>query len=119
MSKPFNLKAALAGAPVETRDGRKVTELYHLKTFTGPCPVVAVIDGTLNCYYTDGRWLASSVSGNDLAMTTKKRQVWHGVFKKGDVICATAVYISKKALDNLLDDMGVEVIQIYCTEWEE
>lgn len=119
MSKPFNLEAALAGEPVETRDGKKVTELYYLKTHTGPSPVIAVVEGALYCYYTDGKWWASSVSGRDLVMTSTKHQVWHGVFKQGDSIGVTGAYRDKTTVDEVLNKAHAEVIQIYCTEWEE
>lgn len=51
----FNLEKALQGNPVVTRDGRKVTEIYHLKTISNQiAPVVAVIDGMTSLYRIDG-----------------------------------------------------------------
>lgn len=42
--KPFDLKAALAGAPVVTRDGRKVTNVTQFPV--GEQPVAAVVEGS-------------------------------------------------------------------------
>jgi hypothetical protein len=44
--KPFNLQAALNGAPVVTRDGRKVLEIHHFtECFGTDHPVRAVVEG--------------------------------------------------------------------------
>ena len=121
MSKPFNLEAALAGEPVETRDGRKVTEIYHLKTCRERFTVVAVVDGDKYTYDTDGVWLYTDTDKHNLVMASKKRQVWHCVYKyKGDTR-TSATYSTKEAcLHHITSSYPDAVIlRTYCTEWEE
>lgn len=43
--KPFDLEAAKAGAPLVTRDGRKVDDLHHFTTDHSNRPVCACIGG--------------------------------------------------------------------------
>ncbi len=121
MSKPFNLEAALAGEPVETRDGRKVTEIHHFKTHRGGGPVLAVVDGVFQSYRVDGQW-GTFPGYNDLVMASKKHQVWHCVFKNG-----RSVHVSKanySCESDLVANMQIYypdavIIKTYCTEWEE
>lgn len=53
--KPFNLKEALAGKPVVTREGVTVTNVSHLTDTKKPYfKVVAVVDGDPTFYHEDG-----------------------------------------------------------------
>lgn len=53
--KPFNLEEALKGAPVVTRDGRKVTHLHYFKDEEpNPFRLYAVIDNALYSYKDNG-----------------------------------------------------------------
>ena len=53
--KPFNLEKALAGDPVVTRDGKKVTEIVRLKTVDNiHCNIIGVVDGIPRHYEMDG-----------------------------------------------------------------
>lgn len=121
MSKPFNLKAALAGKPVETRDGRKVTEIHHFKTITGYCSVIAVVDGIFQSHRANGQW-GDSPGYNDLVMASKKHQIWHCVYKyKGGIHVSDACYATETDvwahMNNCLPD--AVILGTYCTEWEE
>ena len=81
--RPFNLEEALAGKPVVTRDGRKVSEFYHFKTQTTPYSVSAVIDGSRYGYSIDGRYHPSDESNLDLFMRPEKRSFWTNIYPWG------------------------------------
>lgn len=75
--KPFNLKEALEGKSVITRDGAKVLELVHLKKLSQSnyC-IAAVVEGKDSmCLYTGtGKYLkAKHDSEHDLFMATPKK----------------------------------------------
>ena len=85
--KPFDLKQALSGKPVVTRDGRKVLEIYHFKTAAQPFTVRAVIDGPekpiIQQYTEDGITSAVFVSSSlDLFMAPEKREWWVGLIRR-------------------------------------
>ena len=73
--KPFDLKAALAGAKVFTRDGREVTQLvkFDLKTKQ---TLRGVVEGGLFAWSVSGCWLGSEDSELDLFMTSTKKKLW-------------------------------------------
>jgi hypothetical protein len=67
--KPFNLEEALAGKPVVTRDGRKVTEIHHLVTASsGNNKLIAVIGGSVYGYNINGEYNSKINSACDLFM---------------------------------------------------
>jgi hypothetical protein len=71
--KPFDLSAALAGAPVCTRGGRPVTQLTHF-TVTSECPLVGVIEGEFFRWMLDGSFPSSlDDSRLDLVMAPVKK----------------------------------------------
>ena len=81
--KPFNLEQALAGAPVITRDGRKVTELYYLSTATKVFqPVVAVVDGCISTHRVNGNYYGDETlqTNNDLVMASPAGGFWLNVY---------------------------------------
>jgi hypothetical protein len=75
--KPFDLEAALAGAPVQTRDGRPVTQLVKFDFSFGPVRLAGVIDD-----HRVGVWLADGLdctfgnSQSDLLMAPVKKTGW-------------------------------------------
>ena len=75
--KPFNLEAALAGHPVQTRDGRPVAQLVKFDFSFGPVRLAGVIDD-----HRVGVWLADGLdcifgnSQNDLLMAPIKKTGW-------------------------------------------
>lgn len=82
--RPFNLQEALAGKPVITRDGRKVTEIYHLKTATvGVQSVLFIVDGYVESCNTDGRYSTKDCS-YDLFMAPESIEVWVNVWRGND-----------------------------------
>jgi hypothetical protein len=78
--KPFNLERALAGDPIVTRDGRKVTEIYYFKTCTEVNCIVCIIDGEKLCYRINGEW---SIQEHklDLFMAPKTKKVYFYINK--------------------------------------
>ena len=84
--KPFNLKDALDGAPVVTRDGRKVKRVIHVPEFNKKNNrVISIYEdgdgydlvGEDGIYFADG-----SISGADLFMAPKKRTVWVNLYRE-------------------------------------
>jgi hypothetical protein len=75
--RPFSLEEALAGAPVQTRDGRTVAQLVKFDFSFGPARLAGVIDD-----HRVGVWLADGLdctfgnSQNDLLMAPVKKMGW-------------------------------------------
>lgn len=68
--KPFNLEAALAGEPVVTRDGRRVTQLTMFDGLSDRC-LAGVIDGILLQWDKNGRrYKVDSREAENLFMAT-------------------------------------------------
>ena len=81
--KTFNLEEALAGKPVITRDGRKVTEIHHFKTVSDDekFSVFSVIDGIVYSHYANGSYLSNEAnSGSDLFMEEPIVECWVNVY---------------------------------------
>lgn len=78
--KPFNLKKALAGAPVVTRDGREVTQLVHFidaphSTYT----IHGVVSNTIEEWTDEGVFCTYDDDCElDLFMASKK--VWVNLY---------------------------------------
>ena len=79
--KPFDLTAALAGAPVCTRDGREVTQLHKFDGVT--YGLVGVIQGQLYTWSVDGK--ADTGSHRDLCMAPVKKTGWVAMYSKAYV----------------------------------
>ena len=54
--KPFNLEDALAGKPVVTRGGKRVTDFAYFPTYAYRQKFYAVVDGDLYAYSDDGSY---------------------------------------------------------------
>jgi hypothetical protein len=84
--KDFNLEKALAGEPVITRDGQKVTEIVHLKTAQRELQkIIGVIDGQVNMFCERGYFDIGPPFQNelDLFMAPVKRIIWLNIFMNG------------------------------------
>ena len=101
--KPFDLEKALAGDPVVTRDGRKVTEIVRMKTAREEDSVIFVV-GEL-CYSTqpNGRIDDTYDSYSDLFMAPKivKKEGQINIYK--DSYTGTTIYPSKLEADFFQD----------------
>jgi len=97
--KPFDLKLALAGDPVVTRNGRKVTELFYFKTVKGVYPITVVIDGIRHPVTIEGEYNGPQcASGRDLFMAPKITTYYAGVYSRNGFIlvsppCESEEYI--------------------------
>lgn len=82
--KKFNLEEALQGKPVVTRDGRKVGRIVHLDGISDVYSVLTVIDGDLERYTKEGKFLngSSGPHSYDLFMESAKKEGWVNIYDK-------------------------------------
>ena len=78
--KPFNLQEALAGKPVVTKDGRKVTEIYHFNTAETTHPVYACIDKHVYIFREEGTFYDNYPSHLDLFMEEPIIEGWVNIY---------------------------------------
>jgi hypothetical protein len=65
--KPFDLKKALAGEPVVTRDGKEVTRLHKFDC-EDQYPLYAVVDEMIKRFTIDGNYIEEGINRYDLFM---------------------------------------------------
>jgi hypothetical protein len=84
--KPFNLEAAKAGEPIQTRDGRKARFLAHVPEALPEYRVIILVDGESRSdeFLESGRYNASETRSNDLFMAPKTRTVFVNVYRNGN-----------------------------------
>lgn len=97
--KPFNLKEALAGKSVMTRNGVKVVRLFHAEEANEANKVIVVLEtGLVGGYAEDGTYYTHSVSWLDLVMVPQKKEGWinlyQGVLSR---FSGRTIYSSKEA----------------------
>jgi hypothetical protein len=104
--KPFNLEKALAGDPVITRDGRKVTDIHYFKAKDLDTPVIAEIDNTnLKFYTNDGKYYhkfyyQNNDSHYDLFMAPVIKTYWVNIYKHSNgTILQSSVFNCKEDAD--------------------
>jgi hypothetical protein len=128
--RPFDLEKALAGEPVVTRSGKKVTQLTHFKyrdLSQAPYPLYGVIESlTLNYWTFEGKAAYRSCESNDdLFMASTKQtavvEVWR--YKNGEI--AVIIKRSDKdfragdSVENTGSIWGRTLVHIQQIEWEE
>ena len=81
--KPFNLKEALEGAPVVTRNGNEVTQLYKFDVLDLDAQeLYAVIDDRqIESFYLNGQWREKGESGYDLFMAEVEKVQWINIWE--------------------------------------
>jgi hypothetical protein len=80
--RTFDLKAALRGEKVVTRDGREVTTVLLPDGLAEPYTVVAVINGELYSYTADGSYARDDGSKpHDLFMAAKTFQAYSNIYR--------------------------------------
>ena len=83
--KPFNLKEALAGKPVITRDGRPVKIAgYNPDAINSGEKLVGWVDGNIFSWFDDGASFYDKESSYDLFMASEKRTYWVNVYRCHD-----------------------------------
>lgn len=114
--RPFDIKAAKAGKPVYTRDGRKVRILcYDLKS--SGYPIVAAVETndylteSISAYDKNGRFDHDEENNNDLMMLPQKKEGWIIIHKE-------AIY-DKETAEKIAKETTADVIRIQKIEWEE
>jgi hypothetical protein len=104
--KPFNLEEALAGKPVVTRLGKKVTGIYHFDKAKTIFRVIAQIEGEfgLQSYSPDGRWKDSQEDHElDIFMYCPERWVNIYYSKAQDSVWSSIYYQSEEeAKENII-----------------
>lgn len=65
---PFDLKAALEGAPVVTRSGRQVSKVFHAPELREPYELLSIINGRVGLHYADGSFYKRAEPHYDLFM---------------------------------------------------
>lgn len=115
--KPFDLEAALAGAPVVTRHGDNVTQLVKFDAIRSTFILVGVVDGVIFMWDEEGRYGPNDNSHFDLFMAPVKREGWINLYNRGaSYLPPYYVYQTKQEADD-----GAVVDRIACVrvEWEE
>jgi hypothetical protein len=92
--KPFNLDEALAGKPVLTRSGQKVSQITLIKDIDSAYPIMAVINK--NIHYFNNAGSNPIKSDYDLFMVFEKISVWVNVYQNKKDIYLGQVYLTKK-----------------------
>jgi hypothetical protein len=117
--KLFSLEEALAGAPVQTRDGRPVTQLVKFDFSFGPVRLAGVIDD-----HRVGVWLADGLdctfgnSQSDLLMAPVKKTGWIARYMYGH---GNGFYINGVIFDSEEDVKAAEpnASSYHEISWEE
>jgi hypothetical protein len=81
--KKFNLESALAGEPVTTRHGKKVTQLHLFKSAKLIQPLYGTIEGDedILSWTTNGIYNPTKETSWDLVMATEKKSIWINVYE--------------------------------------
>jgi hypothetical protein len=81
--KEFNLERALAGEPVITRNGKKVTQLHLFKNDELIQPLYGMVEGDDDVFNwsTYGKYNFSKQTSFDLFMAPEKRSCWVNVYQ--------------------------------------
>jgi len=82
--KAFNLERALAGEPVITRNGKKVTQLHLFKSATLIQPLHGIIEGDEDVlsWTTHGIYNIFRETSWDLFMAKERKSIWINVYEK-------------------------------------
>ena len=125
--KPFDLVKALAGAPVVTRDGRKVEQLAKF-TPNGCIYLVGVLrdrspnGDDLEWWRSDGSSIGNGDEHLDLFMAEPekvKREGWVRIYHivPGCPDCISMIYATKEDAEK--DDIRFQDVAVCRIEWEE
>ena len=105
--KPFNLKEALEGAPVVTRNGNEVTQLCKFDVLDLDAQeLYAVIDDSqIESFYLNGQWREKGESGYDLFMAEPQKFLWINLWQQ---LHENGNYISTVHTRKDLADLEIE-----------
>ena len=92
--KPFDLKKAIAGKKVVTRDGHEVTEFYYLPTVTSRFSICAVINGEAYLFTVLGKLVIEGQSDLDLFMAPETMTLYYLEFVYDDLLPESLIFYS-------------------------
>ena len=123
--KEFNIKAAKAGKPVCTRDGRKVRILcYDLKG--AKYPIVAAIEThdyiaeSISVYDRNGRFDHDKENNNDLMMLLEKKEGWINIYiNSGTVETGINIYETEEIAKSNASSSSINYLDTIKIEWKE
>jgi hypothetical protein len=100
--KPFNLKNAIAGKLLQTRDGKEVTDFKFFPSRNFKFNCAAIIDGEVFWFNEKGRHNTSCNSNFDLFMREEKLVLYANLFECGEEYYVTSedVYETKKEAES-------------------
>jgi hypothetical protein len=112
--KPFDLKLAQEGHPIQTRDGRPVKFIAHVPEVRLR-KVIALVDGEVGCFLETGTFNAGCFTPSDLFMAPVTHTKWLNIYPS---VKYTYAYSTKElAAENAGPDR-IACIQITYTEGE-
>jgi hypothetical protein len=112
--KPFDLKLAQEGHPIQTRDGRPAKFVAHVPETREEDQVVCLIDGLVCSRFDTGLQYVSNPSPNDLFMALVTHTRWLNLYERGDPFS----YSSRALADEKSAENRIACIQITYTEGE-
>jgi hypothetical protein len=117
MYKPFNLQAALDGAPVVTRDGRSVKIAGYNEDAKDGNDIAAWVGGVILCWYKNGSYSTdfNCQHGYDLFMAPTERKEWIVRGANGNVVFGP-YKVKAHAESCYLVDQGATIHEITITE---
>lgn len=122
--KPFDLQAAIAGKPIQTKNGKLVKfGGYNPEANPDAQLLIWVKSGNnwvIGTRYFNGKNYETSDSEGDLVMAPEKKEGWVCIYRKQDgfTYVANAIYkTEEEALERKLNNS--EIISTSRIEWEE
>lgn len=123
--KPFNLQEALAGKPVVTRDGRKVTKLTHFpESKSQGWKVVGLAGYQVLPVNENGSYHGTIESDKDFLMASEKKEGWIGIgqgrkYVEKIAFVTHAYGTEQEARDQFIKDSGYTPQAVIKISWEE
>lgn len=120
--KPFDLQAAIAGAKLQTRDGREVKQFTYFETEDKTTyPIVAVVGGRICSYTASGCYNDSNdmESINDLFMGPEKKEYWINIWRGNYGINSSCLPHPSKRIALEVRAKDVEYLGDPVKIWEE
>ena len=120
---PFDLKRALDGADVVTRDGRRVTQLRSYCTNSNPFKLAGVVDGDMSIekWTEKGRCCEDSEHINDLFMADEENVGWiyfTRTSKSAHLVGSVWVYKSKEEAQEAAEERVRELKYDYYNHYD-
>jgi len=112
--KKFNLREALEGKSVVTRDGQKVTQIVKFDVnHTNPYSVYGLIDEVIGSWTESGKYIDGTPIENplDLLMETEEICIWVNVREKRNRLFLEHYYLEEEAKENARDTSGFTFIK--------